>query len=181
MINFRGVKPVYIPAVWKLHVPPKIHVFLWLVSHNKIMTRDNLRKRHKIKPLDCVFCSENESVHHLFFGCVVAKYVWTVIGEYFNISLGDDYLSIARFWLSNMKNSALNVACAAAMWYLWKIRNSMIFNYTMWSSVHQVIGRIHRMVKMWAILSTEQGGERLESFSTFLATKLKTPLAIGSA
>ena len=32
VINFRGVQPVFIPAVWKLYVPPKIHVFLWLFS-----------------------------------------------------------------------------------------------------------------------------------------------------
>lgn len=35
VINFRGVQPTYIPAVWTLKVPPKIHVFLWLLSHNK--------------------------------------------------------------------------------------------------------------------------------------------------
>jgi hypothetical protein len=28
VINFRGVLPVYIPAVWKLKVSPKIHFFL---------------------------------------------------------------------------------------------------------------------------------------------------------
>ena len=67
VINFRGVQPLFLPAVWKLVVPPKIHVFLWLFSQNKLMTRDNLRKRHITKPLDCVFCAEQETNHHLFF------------------------------------------------------------------------------------------------------------------
>jgi hypothetical protein len=53
VINFRGVQHVYLPAIWKLVVPPKIHIFLWLLSHNKLMARDNLRKRHIIKLLDC--------------------------------------------------------------------------------------------------------------------------------
>lgn len=66
IINFRGITPIYIPAVWSLHVPPKIHVFLWLVSHNRIMTRDNLKKRNIKKPEGCVFCSEKEIIHHLF-------------------------------------------------------------------------------------------------------------------
>jgi hypothetical protein len=26
-INFRGVTPVYVPAVWKLMVPPRVHLF----------------------------------------------------------------------------------------------------------------------------------------------------------
>jgi hypothetical protein len=27
-INFRGVQPIYLPVVWKLVVPPRIHFFL---------------------------------------------------------------------------------------------------------------------------------------------------------
>jgi hypothetical protein len=47
IINYRGggVKPVYIPAIWKIGVPPKVQMFLWLLSHNKLATIDNLRKR----------------------------------------------------------------------------------------------------------------------------------------
>lgn len=28
VINFRGVQPVFVPAVWKIIVPPRVHVFL---------------------------------------------------------------------------------------------------------------------------------------------------------
>jgi hypothetical protein len=73
IINFRGVTPVYIPAVWKLGVPPRIHFFLWLLSNNKLLTRDNLEKRSKVEDITCLFCQEPESVAHLFFGCVVAS------------------------------------------------------------------------------------------------------------
>jgi hypothetical protein len=45
VINFRGVIPVFIPSVWKLTVPPRVHFFLWLLSKNKLLTRDNLEKR----------------------------------------------------------------------------------------------------------------------------------------
>lgn len=45
VINFWGVTPIFIPAIWKIKVPPRIHVFLWLLSHNEIMTIDNLLKR----------------------------------------------------------------------------------------------------------------------------------------
>jgi hypothetical protein len=53
IINFRGVKPIYLPAVWKLKIPARIQVFLWLFSQNKIMTRDNLRARGIPKPMNC--------------------------------------------------------------------------------------------------------------------------------
>jgi hypothetical protein len=41
IINFRGIIPVHIPSVWKLNVPPRLHVFLWLIANNKLLTRDN--------------------------------------------------------------------------------------------------------------------------------------------
>lgn len=108
------------PVVWNLRFPPKIHIFLWLLSHNKLMTRDNLRKRHIIKPRDCVFCLENESICHLFFECVVARNIWSFVKDQFGITVGDDFESIAKFWVSNNRNSALNTASSAVVWCLWK-------------------------------------------------------------
>jgi mannosylglycoprotein endo-beta-mannosidase len=67
IINFGGVMPIYIPAVWNLIVPPRVHIFLWILSHNKLMTRDNLLKRKMNKPMCCIFCSKDESIVHLLF------------------------------------------------------------------------------------------------------------------
>ena len=118
VINFRGVQPVFIPAIWKLRVPPKIHVFLWLLSKNKLMTRDNLRKRHIIKPLDCVYCLEQESCSHLFFECIVAKHLWAHIEEYFSSQIGSSFKSVARFWIATKKCSVLNTVSSAVLWCL---------------------------------------------------------------
>lgn len=169
VINFRGVQPVFTPAVWQLRVPPKIHVFLWLFANNKLMTRDNLRKRHIIKPLDCVYCTEDESVTHLFFDCVVAKNLWPLVKDYFKLPVGGSFESIARYWVSNKKNSALNTVCSAILWCLWKYRNSMIFINTKWISVIQVWRLVLRTIRHWAILSPELTKERVLDFSTFLA------------
>jgi hypothetical protein len=51
LVNFRGVKHVFLPSVWKLKIPPRVQMFLWLFSQNKVMTRDNLRKRGMPKTL----------------------------------------------------------------------------------------------------------------------------------
>jgi hypothetical protein len=61
VVNFRGIKTIDIHCVWKLKVPPKIHFFLWLLAHNKLLTRDNLSKRQNMDDLTCVFCNEIES------------------------------------------------------------------------------------------------------------------------
>ena len=180
VINFRGVQPVFIPAVWKLYVPPKIHVFLWLFSYNKLMTRDNLRKSDIIKPLDCVFCSEQETNTHLFFECIVAKNIWSFVADHFQVRMGIGYESVARFWVSNRKNSALNIVSSAVLWCLWKYRNSIIFNNTFWTSILQVWRLILRTLKFWAVLAPENGKARLEIFLTALTTFLLQPLRITS-
>jgi hypothetical protein len=72
---------VFIPTVWKLLIPPRIHFFLWLLSNNRLLTRDNLERRQKLDNNICLFCDEKESIEHMFFSCVVARQVWLVVSE----------------------------------------------------------------------------------------------------
>jgi hypothetical protein len=76
MVNNGGVTPVHTPAIWQLSVPPRIHVFLWLLANNKTLTRDNLHKRRHVEDRTCLFCSDLESVDHLFFKCFVVSQIW---------------------------------------------------------------------------------------------------------
>jgi hypothetical protein len=43
--------------------------------------------------------SENESVNHLFFKCVVAKCIWGCVTDFLGIDIGSDYMSVASKWL----------------------------------------------------------------------------------
>jgi hypothetical protein len=95
IISYRRVKPVYIPVIWSIVVPPKIHLFLWLVAYNKLATVDNLNKKGLMKNPQCCFCNENESVSHLFFECVVAKVLWKYVSEFLGFDIGQDYMSVA--------------------------------------------------------------------------------------
>lgn len=76
--------PIYVPAIRSLKIPQKyIYIFLWLMSHNKLLTKDNLLKRNIVKPSSCAYYNENVSINHLLFDCVVAKCVWVEISEFF--------------------------------------------------------------------------------------------------
>jgi hypothetical protein len=35
---------VHTPMMWNIFVPSRVHIFLWLLSNNKTLTRDNLKK-----------------------------------------------------------------------------------------------------------------------------------------
>jgi hypothetical protein len=103
VINFRDVRPVYTPSVWALKIPPRVLFFLWLLSKNKTLTRDNLAKRQKVENLMCLFCEEMESCNHIFFECVVAREMWRRISSIIGRELGDSFESIGTCWLSNKK------------------------------------------------------------------------------
>ena len=56
--------------------------------------------------------------------------------------MGADFESVARWWLSNKKNSTLNITCTAALWSLWKLRNYMCFQGKTWPGVKDIWRRM---------------------------------------
>jgi hypothetical protein len=113
VISFRGVTPVHLPAIWNIVVPPKIHLFLWLLSHNKLATVDNLNKKGLDQPVQCCFCNEKETINHLFFGCVVARAIWKMVSSFLGCEIGSDYFSVAsKFIRTNaMASMSLQLQC----------------------------------------------------------------------
>jgi hypothetical protein len=69
---------LYHKKIWKSKIPAKIKIFLWLMTFDVLLTRDNLRKRKWQGDPCCVFCDCEESIPHLFFQCPVARIVWSV-------------------------------------------------------------------------------------------------------
>jgi hypothetical protein len=95
--------------VWKIRVPPRIQVFLWLLLNNKVLTRDNLAKRKKNDDLICLFCSDLKSVKHLFFECCVVSSIWDTVSEMLGFRVGVDFESIAKLWLMDKKCKFINI------------------------------------------------------------------------
>jgi hypothetical protein len=63
-----------------------------------------------------MFCDKKESVSHLLFECVVAKYAWEVVNEATRCRVGGDYESIAKLCLCNKKFGNVNMVIAAVCW-----------------------------------------------------------------
>lgn len=49
VINFRGMRHVFTPAIWKINMPPRVHFFLWLLSKSKLLPTDNLGKKQQVE------------------------------------------------------------------------------------------------------------------------------------
>jgi hypothetical protein len=95
--------------MWKILVPARIHIFVWLVMNNKLLTRENLSKRRTLEDQTCLFCSEIEIVNHIFFGCCVARSVWETLAEILNVHMGHDFESVEKLWLQYKKYKLVNI------------------------------------------------------------------------
>jgi len=71
----RSETGIYHKRIWKGRIPAKIKIFLWLISNDAILTKENLKKRKWQGDPQCVFCDNLETTDHLFFPCPVAKVI----------------------------------------------------------------------------------------------------------
>jgi hypothetical protein len=175
IINFRGVTPIYVPAVWKLMVPPRVHLFLWLLLKNKLLTRDNLGKGREVEDKTCLFCEEHESVHHLFYECVVAKQAWDVVSEVVGFQIGSDFESMAKCWLCNTKFGLVNMLSSAVCWSLWKFRNLICFQGVAWCSMRGLWCLVLPMLKCWKVLTPVKALAGLEDVIKCLEARAWRP------
>ena len=51
----RSSTGIYHKRIWKGKISEKVKIFLWLMSNEAILTKDNMRKRKWQGDLSCVF------------------------------------------------------------------------------------------------------------------------------
>jgi hypothetical protein len=61
--------------LWKAKIPLKIKVWLWLIWHNAIASKDNMAMRGWIGNTKCQFSHEEESILHMFFTCPAVRFI----------------------------------------------------------------------------------------------------------
>ena len=139
--------------VWKLKVPLKIKV-----QRGVILTKDNLLKRRWKGGSKCCFCSEDETIPHLFFDCHVAQFVWNAVFLAFGVkpptSVADLFGSWLRGFPQKLRKQFL-VGAAVLCWAIWLSRNDVVFNRKLPNSYLQVIFRGTHW-RLWSQLSKEE-------------------------
>ncbi|KAJ1703351.1 hypothetical protein LUZ63_003130 [Rhynchospora breviuscula] len=76
-----GVGSPYHTLLWKLKIPPKVKVFLWVVLLDRALTQQNLLKRNRPTISACKCCNHDiiETATHLFVQCDYAVQLWTML------------------------------------------------------------------------------------------------------
>jgi hypothetical protein len=120
--------------IWKSKVPPRVAFFSWTAALGKILTVDNLRKRHIVLVSWCCMCkADGESVDHLLLHCSVAKDFWDMLFAMFGVHWVMPYRVIDLFacWPRRLGSLPRSVLWRAAphclMWCIWKERNARLF------------------------------------------------------
>uniref|UniRef100_A0A2N9EMD6 Reverse transcriptase zinc-binding domain-containing protein n=1 Tax=Fagus sylvatica TaxID=28930 RepID=A0A2N9EMD6_FAGSY len=79
-LNMVSFDPFPWKSIWKAKVPPRVAFFSWTAALGRLLTIDNLRKRHLILVDWCCMCKRSgESVDHLLLHCPMAWELWAVM------------------------------------------------------------------------------------------------------
>jgi hypothetical protein len=76
------------------------------------MTRDNLRHKGILKPLECELCKKIEYVSHLFFDCLVSRLLRSEVNEVFNVMVAE-FFPLASKWLCKKRYLRIIVISSA--------------------------------------------------------------------
>jgi hypothetical protein len=71
--------------IWRVKLPLTIKIFIWFLKKGVILTKDNLAKNWQGSKY-CCFCSNFETIQHMFFECNYAKFLWPVLHMVFGIT-----------------------------------------------------------------------------------------------
>lgn len=75
----------------------------------------------------CLFCTEPESMHHLFFECCVVKIMWDLCSNIFGLQLVGGFEAVAKWWISRKKHTVLNTCTSVVLSSIWSLRNAFCF------------------------------------------------------
>jgi hypothetical protein len=120
IVNDRGMRQIFTRSCGRSMCHLGFIFSYGLVANNKTLSRDNLAKRRSVDDLTCLFCTELETTHHLFFDCCVARVMWETISEVMGVAIQPDFESMAKWWLKDKKCQCINICTSAVLWSLWK-------------------------------------------------------------
>jgi hypothetical protein len=147
--------PVYDnKKIWKIKIPLKNKVFAWYLHRGVILTKDNLIKRNWHGSQTCIFCSQDETIKHLFFQCNLARSIWSVIPAASGLYTPTSIANLFGNWLHGIDYKyriLLRVGAMALIWSLWLCRNDKVFNdknYTLLQVIYWCTGTL----RIWSQL-----------------------------
>ncbi|CAN0873401.1 Putative ribonuclease H protein At1g65750 [Linum grandiflorum] len=117
--------------VWKWQGPNKIFHFLWLASHNRLLTNEERGRRHLTNQVFCSFCSDHtKSCIHILRDCRFARQFWSKIIA--QVISGEELSKDESNWLDTHvcpREERRTLTFGVGVWLLWRVRNKRLFEH----------------------------------------------------
>ena len=115
--------------IWKSKCTMKLKVFAWLLFHDRLNTRNMLKRRHYNIGDDhnCLLCGLNieETVEHMIFTCTFSKLCWAKLGLNWEPFLGR--IQAVEDHRNSHPTPLFLEKFIVAAWSIWKERNNKHF------------------------------------------------------
>ncbi|PWA47226.1 RNA-directed DNA polymerase, eukaryota [Artemisia annua] len=142
---------------WCKWIPKKCNIFGWRADMDRIPTMCALRSRNiPVSDVSCVLCGDSEeSLEHLFTGCIFASRIWSFISSWcktqsFFVFSFKDLLEFHKYsGLSGIAKDILYGIIIISCWCIWRARNNFKFQSKK-AKVEVVIGEIKVLGFLWA-------------------------------
>ncbi|CAN1730820.1 Putative ribonuclease H protein At1g65750 [Linum perenne] len=113
--------------IWRWNGPNKIKHFLWLATHNRLLTNEERSRRHLTNQVACSRCSlQTESLSHVLLDCHFALQVWA---KTLPLALDERrrHPTFESWWSAMLNNTSCNIKFGVSAWLIWTARNKFIF------------------------------------------------------
>lgn len=143
--------------ILKAKIPLKNKIFMWFFLQEAILTKDNICKRKWRGNESCAFCTDKESVRHIFFECATA--IWSLMAFAFGSDCRPSNFDQYWVWISNsfpQGQQLYAMGLAAICWAIWRTRNSICFEQKIMKSPIEIVCMICLFLVYWAGLFKEE-------------------------
>lgn len=168
--NINGPQKM-IAGLWKILVPYRVEIFVWLAMLGTLNTKDKLIRLGILEASNgpCLLCnSEPESGEHLFLHCSVASSMWMWWLNMWNIQwcFASSISDALQLWVYPKSNTFLKKVWVASfhiiLWTIWRERNNRCFE-NISCSLQQlqdlVLLRLGWWIKGWGVLFPYKSNE----------------------
>lgn len=144
--------------IWKIKVPPRAQLVLWLANLEKLKTGDALGSKGLIDPMNglCTFCnSETETTAHVIFSCTFSWSIWMHILEWRGVSgvFSNHCPTFTLSWKSLVprrhRGQLWDLILGCVICSLWFERNKVKFENRP-CEAHKLIYTLKTRIALWA-------------------------------
>ena len=164
-LSNRGMPSRVTGIIWKCKIPLKIKIFLWQIFNNKLQVGFSLIKRGWKGDGKCCVCNVLENVNHLFFECPLARMLWAILKEAFDLeSVPRSLHELLESWLHGkgpLPSRLIMFVFAGFAWTLWVSRNKMAIEKVFPNMPSDVVYGALSLLQKWMILLKEDDRWRM--------------------